>query len=270
MTGLFDLFKEALVYPTKDYKALLIFGVIFLVANLASVLTAWNIEINGTIFALLGIVSLVLYFVSDGYILSVLKESINLGDDIPALDIVANLIDGIKLLVVEIVYYIIPAIITLFIGWITGTFSAVLNIVNYVGEDLTNTTVNATSAINSVPPEYWSALFAGLAITAIVGMILFIIFGLLLEIAMCRLAKYDSIGEALNIKEVIGDIQEIGIGRYVGWYILLILFCIILGFVTGIIAAIPYIGILISFLVCAPFIALFGSRALGKLYSDAD
>ena len=27
MTGLIDLFKEALVYPTKDYKALVIFGV---------------------------------------------------------------------------------------------------------------------------------------------------------------------------------------------------------------------------------------------------
>lgn len=37
MTSLIDLFKEALVYPTKDYKALVIFGVIFLIANLSSV-----------------------------------------------------------------------------------------------------------------------------------------------------------------------------------------------------------------------------------------
>ena len=44
MTGLIDLFKEALVYPTKDYKALLIFGVVFLVANLTSVLGSWGIE----------------------------------------------------------------------------------------------------------------------------------------------------------------------------------------------------------------------------------
>ena len=29
MTGLMDLFKEALEYPTKDFKALLIFGVSF-------------------------------------------------------------------------------------------------------------------------------------------------------------------------------------------------------------------------------------------------
>lgn len=40
MIGLLDLFKEALSYPTKDYKALLIFGVIFLLANLTSVFAA--------------------------------------------------------------------------------------------------------------------------------------------------------------------------------------------------------------------------------------
>ena len=61
MTSLIDLFKEALVYPTKDYKALVIFGVIFLIANLSSVLIAWNIEINGSVISLLAIVSLILY-----------------------------------------------------------------------------------------------------------------------------------------------------------------------------------------------------------------
>lgn len=270
MTGLIDLFKEALVYPTKDYKALVIFGVIFLIANLSSVFAAWGIEINGGILALLALISFILYFVTEGYILSVVRESIALNDEIPALDIVANLIDGLKLLVVQIVYYIIPTIIVLFVGWISGTYSAVMNIVEYMGQDVTNTTVNATAIVNTVPQEYWTALFAGLFITAIVAMILYIIFGLLLEIAMCRLAKYDEIGEALNIKEVIGDIKEIGIGRYIVWYILLLVICIVLGLILGFITAIPYIGVLIAFLVGAPFIALFGSRALGALYSDAE
>ena len=270
MTGLLDLFKEALVYPTKDYKALLIFGVIFLITNLSSVFAAWDIELNNGILALLGLISFLLYFVTEGYIISVVRESINLKDEIPALDIVANFIDGLKLLVVEIVYYIIPTIIVLIVGWLSGTFSAIMDIVAYVGEDVTNTTVNATTMINTVPQEYWSALFTGLIITCIVAMILYIIFGLLLEIAMCRLAKYDSIGEALNFKEVIGDIKEIGVGRYIGWYILLLIIIIVLGFILGLITAISYIGILIAFLVCAPFISLFASRALGTLYSDAE
>ena len=38
----------------------------------------------------------------------------------------------------------------------------------------------------------------------------------------------------------------------------------------GIITSIPYIGVLVAFLVGAPFIALFGARALGNLYADAE
>lgn len=270
MTGLIDLFKEALVYPTKDYKAMLIFGVIFLVANLTAVFGSWGFEFNTTIIELLGIVSLILYFVTQGYLLSVLRESINLSDNIPSLDIFANLVDGLKLLVVEIVYYIIPTIIVLIVGWLSGTYSAVLKIVEYIGQDVTNTTVNATAMVNAVPQEYWVALFTGLFITVIVALILYIIFGLLLEIGMCRLAKYDSISEAINIREVIGDIQEIGLGRYIGWYILLLIITIVLGIILGLFTAIPYVGVLIGFLVVAPFIALFGARALGNLYSDAE
>lgn len=266
MIGLLDLFKEAFSYPTKDYKALLIFGVIFLLANLTSVFAAWNFEVNATLIALFGLISLILYFVTEGYILSVLKESINLNDEIPALNLGDNFIEGLKLLVVQIVYYILPTIIVLVIGWISGTYSAMVDIINFVGNHVSDT-VDPGMAINTVPQELWAPLFTGLAITGIVAILLYIIFGLLLEIAMCRLAKYGDIGEALNFKEVIEDIKKIGVGRYLKWYVILLIFSIILGFILGLITAIPYIGVLIVFLVCAPFVALFSSRALGTLYS---
>ena len=270
MTELFDLFKEALAYPTKDYKAVLIFGVIFLLASLNSVFAAWQIELSPTLLGIFALISFLLYFVTEGYILSVMKESINLGDEIPVLDIVANFIDGLKLLVIQIVYYIIPTILVLIVGWLSGTFSAVFKIVEYVGDDLTNTTVNATTVVNSVPQDYWAALFTGLIITAIFAMILYIIFGFLMEVAMCRLAKYDNIGEALNFREVIEDIKKIGLGRYIGWYVLVIIICIILGIFMGIINCIPYIGILVGLLFISPFISLFVARSLGTLYSEVE
>ena len=269
MTGLIDNFKEALVYPTKDYKALLILGVIFIFTGLSSIAAAWQIELNATTLSIFGLISFIVSFIIQGYIISVMRESINLNDEIPALDIANNFVDGIKYLVVEIVYYIIPAILVLIVGWLSGTFSAVLNIVEYVGEDVANTTVNATALVNSIPEDYWAALFSGLVITAIFAMILFIIFGLLLQIAMCRLAKYDSIGEALNIKEVIGDIKEIGIGKYIAWYILILIIIMVLAIIMGIISAIPYIGVILGLLVFAPFIALFVSRSIATLYSEA-
>ncbi|SFL73434.1 Protein of unknown function [Methanobrevibacter olleyae] len=271
MTELFDLFKEALKYPTNDYKALLIFGVIFLIANLYSVFTAWGIELDSVVIGLLSIISIILYFVTEGYALSVVRESLDLIDEIPAFNIIANFVDGLKLFVVQIAYYIIPTILVLIVGWLSGTFYALFNIVEYLGQDFTSTSLNTTTiSFNAVPQEYWSALAIGLVITAIFAMILFIIFGLLLGIAECRLAKYDSIGEALNIREVIEDIKKIGIGRYIGWYILLFVITMIISFVLGFINAIPYIGVLIGFLVGTPFITLFGSRALGALYSDVE
>ena len=91
-----------------------------------------------------------------------------------------------------------------------------------------------------------------------------------MEIAMCRLAKYDNIGEALNFREVIEDIKKIGLGRYIGWYVLVIIICIILGIFMGIINCIPYIGILVGLLFISPFISLFVARSLGTLYSEVE
>ena len=139
----------------------------------------------------------------------------------------------------------------------------------FIGNTISDT-VDPSMAISAVPQDLWAPLFTGLAITGIVAIILYLIFGLLLEIAMCRLAKYGDIGEAINFKEVIADIQAIGIGRFIAWFIILFICALVLGFVLGIITAIPYIGVLVAFLVGAPFIALFGARALGNLYADAE
>ena len=174
-----------------------------------------------------------------------------------------------KLLVVQIVYYIIPTIIVLLVGWVSGTYSAFAEILAFIGNTVSDT-VDPSMAISAVPQDLWAPLFTGLAITGIVAIILYIIFGLLLEIAMCRLAKYGDIGEAINFKEVIADIQAIGIGRFIAWFIILFICALVLGFVLGIITAIPFIGILIAFLVGAPFIALFGARSLGNLYADEE
>lgn len=269
MKSLTDIFKGALEYPLQDYNILLVLGVIFLVSNLSSILINWNMNPGVVVLGILGLVSIILYFVVQGYSLSVIKQTVEGSDTVPPFNFPLNLIDGLKLLVVEIVYYIIPAILVIIIGFLTGTFSSIMNIVNYIGQQTTSTSLNATQVAQTIPTEYVTALFTGLTITVVIALILFIIFGLLLEIAMCRLAKYGTIGEAINFGEVIGDIKEIGLGRYIAWYVLLILITLVFSFVIALITAVPYIGIIVSFLICAPFIALFGSRALGNLYSDA-
>ena len=270
MSSLIDLFKEALFYPTKDYKALLIFGLIFIIADLQSIFRSWHINVNPSMIAICGFITFIFYFVIQGYLLSALRETINSSDEIPSLSILSNFMDGLQLLVVKIVYYILPTIFVLFVGWASGTFSSLMKIVRLVGRDVVNTTVNATAMAHSVPHEYYVALFNGLMITGAVAFILYILFELLTEIAKCRLAKYNEMGEALKIKEVFADIKTIGVGRFIVWYLALVIITLLFAFIIRFVSAIPYVGILIAFLIGTPFIALFGARALGNLYNNVD
>ena len=130
------------------------------------------------------------------------------------------------------------------------------------------TAADVNLIFSTVPSSVWDSLFAGIAITAIIALILFIIFGIFELIAECRLAKYDSLGEAFSFGEIFSDIKEIGILRLFAFLIVLWLIACVIGLIGALITAIPYIGIIIAALVVYPFILLYANRALGLLYSD--
>ncbi|WP_297982595.1 DUF4013 domain-containing protein [uncultured Methanobrevibacter sp.] len=272
MASLTEIFKEALTYPSYDFKALLILGIVFVVANISQILESWGIDLGVATISILGIISIILYFIIQGYSISVLKETIEYSDEIPALNLGKNLVSGIKFLVVEIIYWIIPIILSFVVFFISGGASATVDLAGVIQNNTNNFTANVTanSVLANIPQEYINSFLSSFSITIIIAVILFLIFGLLLEIAMCRFAKYDSIGEALSIGEVIADIRAIGIGKFIGWYIIYIIIAAILGIIAGIVTAVPYIGVLVSFILVGPFIFLFASRALGNLYLEAD
>ena len=277
MTGLIDIFKEAIIYPISNIIVLLTIGALLLVSNIPSLLFSYGIDLSPSIVGIFGIIALVVAVLLSGYTLSVIRDAIDMNVSIPKLDFAKNFVDGIKAIVLEIIYYIIPTIIVAIVFFISGAPNSIMKILSFFAENeaLLNQTLNSTGAVNTqifqmIPQEYIVGLINGLAITAIVAIILYLIFGLLYEIALCRLAKYDTLTEGLRFGEVIKDIRTIGIGKYIGWYILLIIITVVLSLVVALITAIPYIGVIISYLLCAPFIFLFASRALGLLYIEAD
>lgn len=146
-------------------------------------------------------------------------------------------------------------------------FSNIFKIVTFMSEN-PDVMQNATSFTQAVPQELLSGLVGGLAITAIISAIIFIIFALLLFIAAARLADTGSIKEALMVNKVIEDISAIGFGRYIGWYIILIIIFLVFGIIVAILSLIPYLGTVIVALVCTPFIYLFQGRTLGVLYAE--
>ncbi len=106
----------------------------------------------------------------------------------------------------------------------------------------------------------------------IVGVILFIIFGLALIMGECRLANTGSIGEALNIPEAIKDLQAIGIFKVLIVLIIVCIIAVILSWIAGLFAGMGDIGSFISSVLTAivgAYTFFFGNRATGLLYSDA-
>ncbi|WP_407414554.1 DUF4013 domain-containing protein [Methanobrevibacter sp.] len=262
-----EIFSNALKYPVSDYQKLLMVGLVFIVASLPAVLALFGFY-NSTFSTIWSIVSLIISILFLGYGLSVIRQSIDLNDEIPAFDWANNLVDGIKSFVVSFVYYLVPAIIVSIISIISlgSAFSTLpKSAIDAMGNA---TTTNAF--INAIPPQTWAALGYGLAVVAIVAIILFIIFGLFQTVATCRLAKYGSLGEAFAFGEVYGDIKKIGILKLLGFLIVLAIIASVIGAVIGLLALIPFIGIIIGYLIGNSFILLFANRAIGLLYSDVE
>jgi hypothetical protein len=86
--------------------------------------------------------------------------------------------------------------------------------------------------------------------------------------ATCRLAKYDSLGEALAIGEAIGDISKVGMLKV----LLTVIAVFLIGFIVIFILLMiqnyqPVIGgILLG--IFGVYYIFFYNRAIGLLYSD--
>ena len=105
----------------------------------------------------------------------------------------------------------------------------------------------------------------------IVGLILFIIFGLALIMGECRLANTGSLGEALNIGAAINDLKAIGIFKVLIVIIIVAIIAGILNWIAGLFGGMGDIGAFISAILSAivgAYTFFFGHRATGLLYSD--
>lgn len=256
MVDITGTFSQAFNYAKQDYKKLLIVGIICILANLTVVLRSFGI--TGSILSIGGIIGFIFALVIAGYGLSIIKENISLSKIIPDFDWGDNIVNGIKLWILEIVYFLIPVIILIVIGAFTIDGNAVQSLMNYISYSS-----NATIPANLIEP-----VLTSLGIVSIVAFILAVIFGLMAFVGTCRLAKTDSLSEGLNFKKVISDIGNIGIGSLIAWIILLLIILIVFGIIELIIMMIPYVGTLISTLIISPFILLFMNSAIGRLYSQ--
>jgi len=147
-------------------------------------------------------------------------------------------IDGIKLLIIEIIYAI-PSLIVL--GLTIGAAA------------LAVTTPAAAMAM-------WGTFAVGIVITVIVAFITL----LFMAMGVIRFARTGRMGEAFNFSAITALIGKIGWGSYILALIVVTVVACIIGFILS---AIPFIGWLLL-LIVAPALTIFVARYITLLYDS--
>lgn len=230
-----DIVGDSLNYPLNNIMALIIYmalgillGIIMAFTGVSSIFTGNYNPTAGIVIGIIGIIiCLLIHFLIQGYMLDVVKYGINTRSDAPEINFTGNVIKGFQATIVQIVYFIIPIIITVLVKFIFSLW-----------------------------------------ITVIVGIILFIIFGLAELMGKCRLANSGNLMYALNIPGAIDDVSKVGVGKLIGTLIIIaIIAAIIRLIVGGVLSLIPFVGeILVGIL--GVYVSFFISRSIGLLYSD--
>jgi hypothetical protein len=272
-----DIIKEAFIFPSNNLEKLAIYIVLTFVLGLivaGGVITTVAGVNNSSVYlilaAILFIISIIVALIISGYQLAILKSGIDLDDEAPSFDWKNDLITGIKLIIVNIVYMIIPAIIVGIVALITNVPGNMVKASQEVAANSANVTAIANSTapvVANISDSTAAALASSFAITAIVGLILVIIFAFFLTMGQSRLANTGSLGEALNIPEAARDISRIGVGKVIAVVLLIIVVIgviqAILGYVYGQVPQLSLLSIIVT-----PYLAFFSQRAYGLLYSD--
>jgi hypothetical protein len=192
---------------------------------------------------------LIIPFMTQGYEIQIFK-GLKPAPEIN--DWVANFINGIKLVIVGLIYALPIIIIAgiLFVGAILALISG-------------NPTVLMATAAGSV---------IGVLICVVWAIILLVI----VPIAFIRFARTDNFGEAFNISAILAQIGKIGWVEYVIALIVLIVAAIVVGIIFGIIhfilMFIPILGGLLVFLielVLIPPVGIFCARYFTQLFDSA-
>lgn len=233
-----EIFSDALRYPISEPNKFLIIGVIALIAGLTSSIS--NYSTNIALLVVLGIISLIASFFLIGYGISVLSSTINGSSEVPELNFVKNIVDGIKAFVINVIYYIIPILVFVILMLISGAA---------VGGNM-------------------SSIVALGIVNLIIAFIVFVIFAILGEIAIAKFAKTGDLVSSLMINDIFTEVKQIGFLKVLGFIIIQAIIVFVLVLIISFISFIPFVGTLIASFVIGAYVIFFTNRSLGLFYTN--
>ena len=263
-----EIILDAVKYPISDPQKFLIFCVLIILMSLSTVIPSYGVK-NSTLDIILTLVTLIVSFIVLGYSVEVIKGGTDGGDTLPDFDFVKQFVVGIKAMILDIIYFIIPAVIVLIVASATGLFTSFSDMVYSSIGAIEHGASNATAIMAAIPQSTVSTFTNALTVTIIVAIILFIIFSLMSCTGLVRFAKTGSGVEGLRFREIFKDMSKIGFVKIIVTLIVIYIIALALSCVVGLIGLIPYIGVFIGMFIGVPFIILFVYRAIGLLYADA-
>ena len=263
-----EIITDAIKYPISDTRKFLIFCVLIILMNLSTIIPSYGIK-NSTLDIILTLVTLIVSFVVLGYSVEVIKGGTEGADTLPDFDYVKQFVMGIKAMILDIIYFIIPAVITLIVASATGLFTSFTKIVYASIDAINKGATDFTAIMAAVPKSTMSAFTNALTVTLIIAIILFVLFSLMSFASRVRFAKSGSATEGLRFREILKDMSKVGFLKIIVTLVVIYIIAFVLSIVIGVIGLIPYIGVFISIFVGVPFILLFGYRAIGLLFADA-
>ena len=262
-----EIIMDAIKFPISDTRKFLIFCALIIIMSLSTVLPSYGIKDN-TLSLILTLVTLIVAIIVLGYCVEVIKSGTDGDDTLPDFDYVKHFVNGIKALILDIIYFIIPAIITIIVASATGLFTSFTKIVYISIDAMSKNANNLTTIMAAVPKTTMNTFTNALTITLIVAIILFIIFSLMSFTGLVRFAKTGSGTEGLRFRQILRDMSKVGLIKIIVTLIVIYIIAFVLLLIIGLIGLIPYIGVFIAIFVGIPFMLLFLYRAIGLLYAD--
>ncbi len=253
--------KESLKYPINNKKDVLVIGTIFLIVALIDYIC---IITGGETNILFYIINIIIGAFIFGFLITIIKFTLEGKDKIPIFYFKKNLILGLKATVVKTIYFLIPSIILVI-------FALSINAhVNPMGGLLNSTLTSLNQSYHLSGLEYANTIFylfiSENQMIAIFGLFIYIICDGLTFMAFGRLAETGSIKKALNLKLIYYKFVTYGWKKYIIWYIEFLIIANIFLISSQLLSLIPYAGfVIISFLI-TPYYLIFKYRSIGDMY----
>lgn len=246
-----EIIKDALKYPLLEWKRFLTFGILILICN---------ILINGMIVPDLVIIGYIIGVLILGYVFKIIKFSLNEATDIPKFNAWSEMFsDGLKVLLVSIVYFI-PAILIIIIPATVFSVSAVIG------------TLLGVFDIPPIDSFYSISALAGLWF--LIAILYLVIIVPIMLISIVNMADNNSkLNSAFKFHNIFNNISTSGWKNFIAWYLITgLLALIIFGIGTLVMYLTSFIfsmiGIVLVSLTFTPYIYMFISRSVVLFYKN--